>query len=518
MGVFYLALLVAQCGPVALDKETGSWQTLTGSVVTVEYERGMENAAKQILPRLDDLFASGASDEDNLAKLARYQDEALQLIADDLALDKPTENMKKVFSQVLEQMQEMGLGMPDLRHLRLYSVEALDAALAGGPSVPGFVRSDDARARGNELIYEPPEITYSSDDHTIHYSVSVFSKVESGKGVSIRGKAFGHNILYPVAVRAMEDDVSRLDTEARLNRFLARAQLMQISPAGILIHETAELAILDAASGELFPFGRWFSEGAANCVASHCLEKFLGHEPGRQFLHMWEDLTTPEGRAQADLATWPFLGYEPAPSPELESAYYAVATEVVEKLIKDHGENVIQDVMQKLCVANKKQVVTLEKALKDVTGESTETLLPKPNGAGNPGVAAGNFSIGPFKKRLWRSPRLIREGTIVSARELKSGGLGVEFTVLCLNAPASVKVYLRAADTTEPIAKREATCPVTSAGIQCFLPLAKQRVNPGLYRLEIIVNETVCKAVAVEVVETNYSGVAPGMAGARGGA
>jgi len=74
--------------------------------------------------------------------------------------------------------------------------------------------------------------------------------------------------------------------------------------------------------------------------------------------------------------------------------------------------------------------------------------------------------------------------------------------VLCLNAPALVKVYLRAADMTEPIAKREATCPVTSAGIQCFLPLAKQRVTPGLYRLEIIVNETVCKAVPIEVIVT----------------
>lgn len=39
----------------------------------------------------------------------------------------------------------------------------------------------------------------------------------------------------------------------------------------------------------------------------------------------------------------------------------------------------------------------------------------------------------------------------------------------------------------------------------------------GLYRLEIVVNETVCKVVAVEVVETNYSGVAPSLAGARGG-
>jgi hypothetical protein len=480
---------------VSADPQTlpEGWLSVESSNVVLQYPPELEKVARVLFPKLDIFNAACAPAVDYFGRVMGQRNAVLALVAEQLSLDAPTPNMERTFDLTVAQFRERNVGTRGPWRLRLYSVEVLDEAARGGRPAPGFTRNPD----GKTLSYAGGLLSYNTGDHGIHTSIDISMSMGSGTtaGVALKGGIEADGFL-PVAVSGQDDEAGRRDTEQRLDGFLKGMRLMSIAPAGCLIHEIAESGLVNG----LWPFHRWFSEGAANYIAGLCLERFLGRAARDEFLSTFFDSSEDE-RARVDLAAWPFLGWEPGPPDDLSNAYYAVATEVVGGLVERHGEQTVPNIVRHLRQTPNRDPDSLAKCLKEVTGETLDSLLPRPPHSESPRAAVAHIVTGPFKRRIWGTPRLIRETNVMTLKELSRGGIAVRFGLACLKPPTQLDVALYGADsaTSENLICTR-TDQVGNGTVTVHFPLKTSHIRPGHYRIELRLNNCLCKTIALKVL------------------
>jgi len=469
------------------------WLSVESSNVVLQYSPELEKVARTLLPTLDAFNATCAPAADYFNRVMGQRNAVLALVAQQLSLDAPTPNMEKAFDLTVAQFRERNAGTRDPWRLRLYSEEVLDEAARGGRPAPGFMRNPDGRT----LSYVAGGLSYNTADHNIHGSTGIHTSMSSGAvvGVALKGDMEADGFL-PFAVSGQDDEAGRRVTEQHLDKFLKRMRLMSVAPAGSLIHEIAEIGLLNG----LWPFDRWFSEGAANYVAGLCLERFLESAARDEFLRAWSNSSEDE-RARVDLAAWPFPDWEPGPPDDLLNAYYAVTTEVVGGLVERHGEQTVPSIIRHLRQMPNRGPDSLAKCLREVTGESLESLLPRPSHSESPRAAVAHVVTGPFKRRIWGTPRLIRETNVMTFKELLRGGIVVQFDLACVKSPAQLDAKLYGADSA---ASENLICTrtdqVDNGTVTVHFSLKKSQIRPGHYRIELRLNNCLCKTITLKVI------------------
>ena len=156
------------------------------------------------------------------------------------------------------------------------------------------------------------------------------------------------------------------------------SQVSQQFSMGLALHEVIELCILNRLKpGD--PWWRWFSDGYANALAIHLLEKHIGQEQAAMFAQLFEPEKHGENRNKVNLLYWPG-GYnveiDSLPHDgQIKTQRYCWATHEARRIMNKHGPQVVARILEKATGNPPTTLEQLAKAMYEVTGEDPRQQL-----------------------------------------------------------------------------------------------------------------------------------------------
>ena len=181
------------------------------------------------------------------------------------------------------------------------------------------------------------------------------------------------DLVFPV-----EADRAEQQVQACLSAMHAQPAMI----IGIALHEVAEAAMISLRLKPADAYYRWFSEGFANVVAIHVLERSVGPDVAAEFSVAYDVAPYKDLEGEINLPYW--LGTFHCIKTPLESedrlshARYAYSTHEARRWVKAHGIECVAVILDKACVkphANDSR--QLFAAIKAVTGEDVEQRFQK---------------------------------------------------------------------------------------------------------------------------------------------
>jgi len=155
------------------------------------------------------------------------------------------------------------------------------------------------------------------------------------------------------------------------------------SITGIAIHEVTEFTLLTRAR-PTDPYWRWFSDGFANAITFHLVEKYMGKDAAERFAHGFDPNDKQGLTNQVNLRYWMRADFcacgtdvPVKAESEIESARYAYSTVEARRLIDAHGIGCVREILDRVAAKDKREGSDLLQAVKDVTGEDMEQRLAR---------------------------------------------------------------------------------------------------------------------------------------------
>jgi hypothetical protein len=176
---------------------------------------------------------------------------------------------------------------------------------------------------------------------------------------------------------------------AKMNEFVARVPRVDPAIAGVVLHEVAEVGIVDRYLRS--PDRRWFCDGVANYVGWRVMRDLHGSEMANLFYNLREQLTRHAAfRERVDLRKWRAVEMQSVEEENapVNRAHYAYATHAVFLMTERAGEDVLPRLFTEIAKTSSRKVSmkTVEKAWTKLTGVKLEGILVA--AVADPGTAA----------------------------------------------------------------------------------------------------------------------------------
>ena len=328
------------------------WAKVESSGVVIEYEEGLRDLAGQILPEIvKKLQEKPPVKSSQLDILDSKKQEILSYLASELAMDKPGENMVKVFDKALPTIRKALLILPTFDRYRLWRRETLKQKLQQGEKVPGF--------------------TYHSDSGKLEFNIDIV--VSSSGGDS--------GTAIPVLPLVVKEDPQKKPLDQLRSQVTNYFQMTdQVPGPAIIIREAVQAGlILDLKMKDQGL--RWFTEGMANYTAAKCLEKFFSSSESKYFLAIFDTTSHQPMKAQLDLSVWPESDKgKPQPDPQqemLRDAFRAFATEEIISFVKRQNPQILTSVLKELTKTSPPTSSALLSSIKKASGEDFSGVLKR---------------------------------------------------------------------------------------------------------------------------------------------
>lgn len=375
---FWRALCLALLPVFALAAEVSNGtfpqrKTFQFGEFIIEASAGDEAYVEALALQLEDMKLDALPPEPaarlTLNDLADRKDHFLGLIAAQLALSAPTEQMVRVYDNTVSIWRYLPQAMPTRLPIRyaLWRRPELVARLTAGQKIPGFALS------GNDL--------------TFSFAINIPSSPQTPEEVHEAVEKEWRDMVCPIKIGA-ESEKAPAD-EIRDN--LSKTVFGAVNGFRSIVADTAKLRIFNVLheateAGIVWHYitskdRRWFCDGVANYVAWRVIASEIGHDGARDYYNLAEELKKYAGMAgRVDLASWPAAENRGNYAEDLNTANYAFATKVIADVCAKEGDDLLPRWFAQIgrTPREKTNIATVFKAYRKVTDDDLRKYLPKP--------------------------------------------------------------------------------------------------------------------------------------------
>jgi hypothetical protein len=460
------------------DAPDGKWLKLTRSGITVEYQADTADLAQQFIPEAAARKEKRApiAGTSELRTLVNHQNELLRFIAGQLGMGKPSKDMTEVFQQLPSTMRVLQ-SISKCRHFKLWRADELKKWLRSG--------------------HKDPWITYVP-----------------ATGDFVFGRNLTHWEREP-NVQAIPIIVDQKSTDSPLSQAVVQLDACQKIPgsipaAGVVCHEVAEITMLY----DLHirgAFRRWFCDGAANCIAAECLEKFLGKDASAAYLATLDTKDYEDIEDEVDLLHWRAVEWE-SETPfrmdeRLQNAHYAYATAEIRALTSKYGPEVLPGIFKEIARSRNTDDSILD-AIKKTTGEDYRRRLAQYGAKSNDplkGLAISDFRVGTGERTGERQWRMTQETTNIPLTNDDRHGILVTFRCATAETPVQVRCVCTTPRKPDGGMGTE-TCTFGSKSNECpiraWFTFDEEHFVPGSADVKIYLNDKLIMDVEFKLIDT----------------
>lgn len=336
----------------------------------IEASPGDDAYVEALAVQLDDMKMETLPPEPparlTLEDLAAHKDHFLGLIAAQLALSAPTEQMSGVYDNTISVWRYLSHAMPVHLpvHYALWHRPELVARLKAGQHVPGF--------------------SLSGDELTFNFAINIPSAQRSIESMRDAVEKEWLGMVCPIKIGAESDKTP--EEEIRDN--LSKTTFAALNGFRSALSNTAKLRVFNVLheateSGIVWHYliskdRRWFCDGVANYVAWRVIASEIGTDEARQYYDLSAELKKYAGESgHVDLAAWPAVENQGNYSEDLNTANYAFATKVIADVCAKDGDELLPKWFAQIgrTPREKATIATVFKAFRRVTDEDLHDYL-----------------------------------------------------------------------------------------------------------------------------------------------
>lgn len=473
--VFWLLSLPAFS---AQGDRLGEWQRVQDSGVTIEFQAGYENIARQLLPvvvaRVKSFPVMGGPQH-----LARFQELALnkgkvmQFMATQMGLETPGKVMSETYDAVIGELQKISLSIPDPHTIRLWPRETLVSMLSNGVPVPGW--------------------SYDQKEDKVEFT-------------ALMGPDGGAAVRQPLPVVVVKGDSTSkvIDTaDGMVVSFYLRFRDL-LYPAQTVYNQSATAGI-SADIGLSTAFARWFCEGAASLIAWQCTNAFPGQTVD-PIPPVWRDFKRFEPRkGNVNLLGWRALAWEREMPTQMDSdlaaAHTACSLHEIQGIVGRHGAQTMPSILKEFGKSDSRDTPAIINAIKTVTGEDIRPVLAAYGSLDRDtfkGVAVRDIGVASAVKQGDGQMGLSKDSQSLPLIMDGNHGIALHFVYETLSQPLDARAEL--VSSIGAVALAEDMKLTNVMGQTVWHPLFTDSVTPGDYKVKLYIRGKLFRELPIKLV------------------